>query len=63
MTELTAESDVDGRHLQYPLITPNQSFKDLSNVLTGGQPTEEMFRAAIDFAIRQGMQGRKPYAK
>ena len=62
MTELTASSDVDGAPMQYPLITPNQGFKDLSNVLTGGRPTPEMYEQAIKHAIHTKMSGRKsPY--
>ena len=63
MTELSAHTTLpDGRTLVYPLITPNQGFKDLSNVLTGGQPTPQMHEQAYLHALSRHLTGQSPFA-
>lgn len=63
-TELSSETTLrNGQNLMYPLITPNQSFKDLSNLLTGGKPSGEMYDAAIRNALSRQFTGRSPFAE
>jgi len=62
MTEFSGEADVDGKRIHFPLVTPNQSFKDLSNVLTGGRPTGDMYDKAIEHAQSRILTGRSPFA-
>lgn len=62
MTELTASSDVDGKAIQYPLVTPNQGFKNLSWLLQGNTPTAEIYQKAIQHALSQLYSGRSAYA-
>lgn len=61
MTELTAESDIDGKRMAYPLITPNQGFRNLSELIMGMPPSDETYDNAINHAIGMRMSGRSPY--
>lgn len=62
-TEISSEETLrNGKNLMYPLISPNQSFKDLSNLLTGGKPTNEMYDAAVRNALSRQLTGRSPFA-
>lgn len=63
-TEISAEETLrNGKNLMYPLLSPNQSFKDLSNLLTGGKPTNEMYDAAVRNALSRQLTGRSPFAE
>lgn len=62
-TELSAETTLmDGSNLLYPLISQNQSFKDMNNLLTGGKPTGQMYDQAIRDALSRKLTGRSPFA-
>jgi len=60
-TELTANSNVNGQDLHYPLIHPDISQKELDYLLSGGKPTDEMHDKAIRFALKRQAQGLSPY--
>lgn len=63
-TEISAEETLrNGKNLMYPLLSPNQSFKDLSNLLTGGAPSNEMYDAAVRHALSRQLTGRSPFAE
>lgn len=62
-TELSAETTLrDGSNLLYPLISKNQSFKDLNNLVTGGKPSDQMYDQAIRDALSRKLTGRSPFA-
>lgn len=62
MTEYSAESEHNGKPMLYPLITPNQSFTNLSQMLNTGQVSEEAHRAAYAHAIARALQGMTMFA-
>jgi len=62
MTEFSGEATVNGKPMLFPLVTPNQGFKDLSNVLAGGHPSAEMYDRAIQHAESRRLTGRSPFA-
>ena len=62
-TELSADTTLkNGQNLFYPLISQRQSFKDMSNLLTGGRPSNEMYDTAIKDALSRKLTGRSPFA-
>ena len=61
MTELTAEADYDGKRIMYPLITPNQGFRNLSELVMGITPSEDTHRLAFDHAMDMIRSGRSQY--
>lgn len=62
VTELTAQSDIDGKSYDYPLVTPNQSFRNMSELLQGYEPSEDAYRRAIEHMLMRGKSGRTIYA-
>jgi len=63
MTEVSADTTLgNGQNLHFPLITPDQSFKELSNLLTGGNPSDAMYDTAINGALSRKLTGRDPFA-
>lgn len=46
----------------YPLITPNQSFYNLSNLLMGGKPSNDMYDKAQLYSRMRQLTGRSPFA-
>lgn len=62
-TEISTEENINGKPTLFPLITPNQGFKDLSNLLTGGKPTDQMYQQALLHAITRALTGRSTFAE
>ena len=61
MTEQTAESDFNGRRYMYPLITPNQGFRNLSELSQGIPPSNDTHNKAWEHALNMMRSGRSPY--
>ena len=62
MTEYSADSEYNGKPMIYPLVTPNQSFTSLSQMLNTGRVSDEAHRAAFRHALMQGLQGKTLFA-
>lgn len=63
MTEVSADTTLrNGQNLHFPLISQSQGFKELSNLLTGGKPSDSMYETAINDALSRKLTGRDPFA-
>jgi len=63
-TELSIGTEIDGVPQDVPLITPNQGFRDMNQLLSqqpGAPLPRGMAGKAIDHAITQMKRGRSPY--
>ena len=61
-TEISTGGSFDGKETEYPLMTPNQGFKDLNNIITGGKPTNKMYDLAMQHALSRLLTGRNAFA-
>jgi hypothetical protein len=62
-TELSSETTLrNGNNLLYPLMSKGQNFKDMSNLLTGGRPSDQMYDQAVRDALSRQLTGRSPFA-
>ena len=63
MTELSATFDMDGQQVALPLIVPTLSPDEVKLLQDGGEPTENIYRKAFEFAQSRRKQGRDPFAQ
>jgi hypothetical protein len=57
-TELASESD----GLHYPLMVPTLTGQELRHLLSGAQPTDEIYRKAYNHAVQRGLGAKDPFA-
>jgi hypothetical protein len=62
MTELSASSDFGGRTVQYPLIVPTLTADELNLLRSGGEPTQEIYGKAQQYALGRLSRGQDPFA-
>lgn len=60
-TEISADSEVDGKPLLYPLLVPTMPRAHIDFLLGGGKPTKEMNDIAIEHAIGRVKAGKSPF--
>jgi len=61
MTELSASSDFGGRTVQYPLIVPTLTAQELNLLRSGGEPTQEIYGKAQQYALGRLSRGQDPF--
>lgn len=61
-TELSADTEVDGKNLFFPLLTPNLSRKEIDSLLSGEQPSDAIYNKAIAHAQQRIASGQSPFA-
>lgn len=61
MTEQTAEMDVNGKRVMFPLIHPGSTKEELNIMATGGKLPRESVIRALDHALERQKQGKSPY--
>jgi len=57
-TELSAEAE----GINFPLMVPTLTRQELDHILSGGSPTDEIYRKAYMHAIERGRSGKDPFA-
>jgi len=61
-TELSFDFDADGRRILAPLLVPTLSRKDIDLLLSGGDPTPEIYKKAQEFALDRLKAGKPAFA-
>lgn len=61
MTEQTAEMDVNGETIAFPLIHPGSTKEDLDIMAKGGRLPRESVMKALDHALERRSKGLSPY--
>lgn len=61
-TEISSESDINGKNVEYPLIVPTLTSDELSHLLSNKEPTDEIYRKAEEYARQRLQQGLSPFA-
>ena len=61
MTEQTAEMDVDGKRVQFPLIHPGSTKEEIEALAKGQELSRESTIKALDFALQRMKDGKSPY--
>lgn len=61
MTEQTAEMDVEGQRMAFPLIHPGSTKEELDIMAKGGSLPRESVVRALDHALERKKQGKSPY--
>ena len=62
-TELSAESEINGKVIEYPLLVPTLTASELKYLLSGNQPTEEIYTKAMQHAVERISKGLSPFAQ
>ncbi len=62
MTELSTSFDLNGRSVSAPLLVPTLSAQEMRALQAGSEPTEAVYRKAIDYATKRQQQGRDTFA-
>ena len=60
-TELSVDSDINGKNVEYPLMVPTLSADDMQSVLSGN-PSQEAYQKALSHALYRQQQGQSPFA-
>jgi hypothetical protein len=61
-TELSRDSEVDGKRMLYPLLVPTLKREQIDHLLNGGEPTREIDDAAFDHAMKRIKEGKSTFA-
>lgn len=61
MTEQTAEMDVNGERVAFPLIHPGSTKEEIDTLAKGGKLPRESVIRALDHALERKKQGLSPY--
>jgi hypothetical protein len=63
MTELSATFDIDGQPVALPLVVPTLTPDEVKLLQDGGEPTEDIYRKAFEFAQKRRKQNRDTFAQ
>jgi hypothetical protein len=61
MSELSADVTIGGKNISFPLIVPTLTPQEIIYLRLGKEPTQNIYRKAISFALEQLKQGKSPY--
>lgn len=61
-TEISADSNLNGKEVSYPLLVPGLRKSHIEHLLAGKDPTPEIYAIAEDYAKRRLAGGRSPFA-
>ena len=62
-SELSSEADINGKNTEHPLIVPTLNAAELQHLLSGNDPTPEIYKKAQDYAAQRIDQGKSPFAQ
>jgi len=62
-TELSSEADINGKNTEHPLLVPTLNAAELQHLLSGNDPTPEIYKKAQDYASQRINQGKSPFAQ
>ena len=62
-SELSSETDINGKNTEHPLIVPTLNASELQHLLSGNDPTPEIYKKAQDYAAQRIDQGKSPFAQ
>ena len=63
VTELSADSDINGQQILYPLVVPTLSKQELNILLSGKKPTDSIYQKAEEFAMQRMKDGLPMFAR
>lgn len=63
MTELSTTFEVNGKPMSAPLMVPTLSAQEMRALQAGGQPTEDVYRKAYEYAMRRMQQNKDTFAQ
>ena len=61
-TELSAESDYQGKPMEYPLMVPGLSAAQMKELMSGSRPSEDVNSIAYQHAVQRKQRGLDPFA-
>jgi hypothetical protein len=61
-SELSAESNINGKNAEFPLLVPTLSREEIQHLIGGGKPTDEIYRKASSYAAERMSKGMNPFA-
>lgn len=61
-SELSYDSDVNGKKLFYPILVPTMTREEIDHILSGADPTDAMHDKAIDHALGRIKNNLSPFA-
>jgi hypothetical protein len=62
-TELSSEFEYEGKTIEYPLIVPTLSIKELDHLLSGEKATNEIYDKAESWAKSRIKEGKSPFSQ
>jgi hypothetical protein len=62
-TELSYDSEVDGKRLFYPILVPTLTREEIDHILSGAEPTDAMYNKAIEHALTRMQSNKSPFAE
>lgn len=62
-TEISSESDINGKNVEHPLIVPTLNASELQHLLAGNEPTESIYKKAAQHAASRIGKGMNPFAQ
>ena len=62
-SELSYNTDVQGRNLLYPILVPTLTREEIDHILSGKEPTDAMHDKAIDHALMRIKNWQSPFAE
>lgn len=62
-TELSSEFEYNGKTVEHPLIVPTLTKSEINHLLSGKQPTDEIYNKAESWAKSRIEQGKSPFAE
>jgi hypothetical protein len=63
VTELSADSDINGQRILYPLVVPTLSQQEINILLSGKKPTDSIYQKAQEFAVQRMKDGLPTFAR
>ena len=61
-TEISSESDINGKNVEYPLMVPTLTSDELYHLLANKEPTDDIYKKAEEYARQRLQQGLSPFA-
>jgi len=62
VSELSADAEVNGRRLFFPLLVPTLTREQIDLLVSGKEPTAEIYEKAIQHAQARIRSGKSPFA-
>lgn len=61
-TELSSEFEHDGKTIEHPLLVPTLDAAEINTLVSGGEPTQQIYDKAQRHAIVRILRGESPFA-